>query len=80
MNLTHKHRDAQTLAGCLTRQELLLPVRQSPALPIMLRAFVCEEAGAQKHRMLAVLLPQRIDTFVQVGVRGATAGKCTVRK
>src|SRR5262245_10930877 len=37
-----------------------------PAFAIMLRTLMCQETGAQKHRMLAVLLTQGIHTFVQV--------------
>jgi hypothetical protein len=61
----HKHRDTKPLAGYLTGQEVLPALWQMPAFAIMLRTLMRQETGAQKHRMLAVLLTQGIHTFVQ---------------
>src|SRR5262245_26400841 len=57
-DFTHKHRNTQMLAGGLTRQ--------MSALAIVLGASVRQETRTQKHRMLAVLVPQGIHTLVQV--------------
>ena len=56
----HTHRDPQALAGSLSRKPLSPALLQLPALTIVLRALVCQETRAQKHRMLAILLAQRI--------------------
>jgi hypothetical protein len=61
-----KHGDSQALAGGLPGKELALAIGQMSALAVMLRVSVCEETGAQKYGVLAVLLPQRIHTLVQV--------------
>ena len=68
-DFTHKHRNTQTLAGGLTRQECAPAIRQMSALAIVLGASVRQETRTQKHRMLAVLFPQGIHTLVRVESR-----------
>ena len=65
--LTHKHRDAKPLAGGLAGQEIEFTLWHMAALTLMLRAFMCEETRAKEHRMLAVLLAQRVHTLIQIG-------------
>src|SRR5262249_54073824 len=66
VDLPQKHRDAQSFARGLARQELAPALRQMSALAVMLGALVCQETRAQKYGVLAVLFPQRIHAFVQV--------------
>jgi len=66
VHVTHEHRDPQALAGGLTRQERATAIRQMPTRTVMLRALMREEARPQKHRVLAVLLAQRIDTLIKI--------------
>lgn len=56
VHLPHKHGDPQALASGLARQERVPTLRQLPAFALVLRALMGEEARAQKHGMLAVLL------------------------
>src|SRR5262245_53632808 len=66
VDLPQKHRDAQPLACGLAWQELLLALRQMSTLAVMPRLGVSEEARAQEHGMLPILLPQRVHTLIQM--------------
>src|SRR5215510_8092615 len=66
VDLPQKHRDAQPFACGLAWQELMLALRQMSTLAVMLRLGVSEEARAQEHGMLTILLPQRVHTLIQM--------------
>jgi len=63
-DFAHEHRDAQPFARRLARQERMLPLRQMPALAVVLRVGVGQETGPQEYRMLAIFLAERVHALI----------------
>src|SRR5215813_4932398 len=65
-NLAYKHGDGKPLARGLTQEKLALPLRQMATLAIVLGMGMCKETCPKKDGVLAVPLPQRIYTLIQM--------------
>src|SRR5687767_9152891 len=63
-HLTHEHRYPKPLPSCLARQQSALPLRQLAAYAVVLGLRVRQKTGPEEDRVFAVLLPERVHTFI----------------